>query len=606
MTLIVTFAPHEDESGRGFYRRLAAENGLAGWRELSGMADVPRTAGALLICPGHVAAELDLQPEWAQQATQQEQRARTWRALRRTTSEAVCPASLEEAPYLRAFWEHSFATACPKHRARLVDRCPDCGDLLSPNRPCIELCACGNDLRTVETSVSSSSQHWLSALIASNGEPRDGAVPSFESVDVYWLCDFVRNICRSMDLVAPPPPKGATRIGTIQEAVEFLGPLEGLLAEWPMGFKKHVSARIASGKSGARTLSTRLGGWYTRLKKSCEDTPLQPFLVAVLEVASEEFDGELPLGGAAYLRPDYADAMLVNEAAAALGVGWGQLHQAVTSGQCATTGRPFGKQRLLYYVPTSEVKRITSSRAEWISEEEACESAQVAPAVMRLMMQAEVVESDAKWSRDILKGGVIRKASLEALCQRLCGTANARRRTDAAYVSWSDLSSRRMGDKHAIQCAMKAAANGELQPAFRGRRLGDTSFSKADLSKYFGTPVLEAGMSVQDLSERTGWKWESISHWIETGLLGAEQITLRGQPCRVITAEQVLAFRQMYLPLADLAKSMGTKSSYLADQLSTIEILGAKVLPNGTRRGALLRVADLGRLALQAAQSMPA
>lgn len=603
MTLSITFEPRDDEAGRGYYRRLAAENALRGWRELAGMANVPRTAAALLVCPQHVAAELELESEWAERASQQEQRARTWRGLRRSTTEAVCPYCLEEACYLRDFWEHGFATACPKHRTRLVDRCSSCGDLLSPNRQCIELCACGHDLRTVRSVPSTPAQHWLSSLIATRGASSGGVAPDPGLIDVNLLCEFVRDLCRGIDPAAPPARVGALSVRTIQEAVEFLAPLGTLLAEWPTGFKAHVSARIRAGRPGARTLNTLLGAWYPRLRKACKETPLKPFLESVIEVASREFDeGVLSLDGAADIASEFTNMLLVTEAAQKLGVSWGSLHHAVRSGKCASTTRRLGTRSLVYHVPQLEVDRISQLRSEWIREEEACEIARVPPAAMRMMMEAQVVECDTHWRYDILKGGAIRKQSLEALCSTLCATSRSPQRADKVLVLWSDLTSRRMGDKQAIVSAMRAAASGELQPAFRGRHLGETGFLKSELAVYFGRPVLESGLSVQQLAEITGWKWESIGHWIDSGFLEAEQITLRGQPCRVVTPAQLLSFRACYLPLADLARSMGTKSSYLTDQLAGIEIIGAKLLPSGARRGGLVRVADLGRLALTASQ----
>lgn len=604
MTLTITFPPQDDESGRGYYRRLASGNSLRGWRELAGMANVPRTAAALLICPEHVAAELDLEPTWASTASQQEQQARTWRGLRRMNTEAVCPACLEKAAYVRDFWEHGFVTACPTHRTNLIDRCPVCRDLISPNRQCIELCACGHDLRTVESTASTPAQHWLSSLIASRGESAGDVKPALGRVDIVALCELVRDMCRGYDPTSPPARKGAASVRTVQEAVEFLAPLGILLADWPAGFEGHVSTRIKAGKPSARTLNTLLGGWYGRLKKTCKNTPLEPFLQTVIEVASKEFDGVLSLDGAADIAAEFTQSLLVSEAAKALGVGWGFLHSAVTSGKCASTTRRMGKHNLVYQVPRSEVDRIALLRSEWIGEEEACAIAQVPPAAMRMMMEAGVVEADPKWRNDIFKGGAVQKQSLETLCTNLCGTSRAARHTEAGYVLWSDLTGRRMGDKHAIQSAMRAAASGELQPAFRGRHLGKTSFLKSELAMYFGRPVLESGMSVQQLAQRTGWKWESIGHWIDSGLLGAEQITLRGQPCRVVSPEQLFAFQQIYVPLADLAKALEKTSSYLADQLGGIEIIGAKPLPTGGRRGGLIRIADLARLALQASQSL--
>jgi len=121
---------------------------------------------------------------------------------------------------------------------------------------------------------------------------------------------------------------------------------------------------------------------------------------------------------------------------------------------------------------------------------------------------------------------------------------------------------------------------------------------RADVQRYFGTPLLEAGRSIHQLSNATEWKWESVSHWLELGLLEAGSIVLRGQPCRVVAPEHLLRFPQTYIPVADVARAMGTTSTALSDQLTVLEVVSGKALPNGAQRGGLLRLADLGRRAV--------
>jgi hypothetical protein len=70
-----------------------------------------------------------------------------------------------------------------------------------------------------------------------------------------------------------------------------------------------------------------------------------------------------------------------------------------------------------------------------------------------------------------------------------------------------------------------------------------------------------------------------------------------------VLPHQLLAFRQSYIPLADLARSMGTKSSALTRLLPGVELVGAKPLPDGAMRGGLIRIADLGRLAMLGARA---
>ena len=110
-------------------------------------------------------------------------------------------------------------------------------------------------------------------------------------------------------------------------------------------------------------------------------------------------------------------------------------------------------------------------------------------------------------------------------------------------------------------------------------------------------------MSIQQLAKATGWKWESIQNWVDEGLLASELIQRRGQPCRVVLPHQLLAFRQAYVPLADLARAMGTRSSALSRLLPGVELVGAKQLRDGAMRGGLIRIADLGRLAILGARA---
>lgn len=155
-----------------------------------------------------------------------------------------------------------------------------------------------------------------------------------------------------------------------------------------------------------------------------------------------------------------------------------------------------------------------------------------------------------------------------------------------------------MGDKQAIRTAMLAATSGKLLPVSKGRNLGQVGFLRSDVLAYFGTPLLEAGLAINQLSKLTGWKWESINHWIELGLLKSTAIVLRGQNCKVVSPEQLLDFARTYVPLADLARSLNSRPSFLIEGLSGLEVFGGKPLPNGTQRGALVRLADLAKLAV--------
>jgi hypothetical protein len=605
MALVQTFAPHDEESGFGYYRRLAAANALWGWRELAGLANVARSRGALLGRPEHVARELGLELRWAQAASRQEQRSRGWRGLHRATGDALCPACLTDEVYLRREWEHAYVTACPLHHVRLVDRCEGCGELLSPNRERIEQCPCGHDLRALTSNPATGSQVWLSALIASDGVSSGGVVPKLHRVDIAALCELAAVLCLYADPSVSPPRRNAATTKSVGETIEFLAPLEFLLADWPRGFETHVAARIAAGDPAARTLNTLLGRWYFGLKKACKGNPLEIFLEAVVRVAADTFDGVLGLDTAKDVVAQVSEYVLLTDAAKALGVSRDRLLKAAKFNACASRTRRFGTRGLVYEIPRSEVERIRIQREAWVSEAQACDIAQVPAAVLQHMVASKVISTDARWRNDIWKGGPIERQSLLSLFDAVHRLSTLHPPKDQEWVTWAELTSRRMGDKHAIQAVMQAAAAGALVAVVRGRHLGQMGFLRSEVAPYFGTPVLEAGMSMQQLAKFTGWKWESIAHWVSLGLLESQKIMLRGQPCQVVSPQQLLVFRQTYVPLADLAKAMGTRPSALAELLAGVEIVGAKPLPNGFRRGGLIRMRDLGLLAVYGARLTP-
>lgn len=603
MGLIITHAPHGDESGIGYYRRLSADNALFGWRNLADVAGVERNRRALLMRTNEVASNLGLEPAWTESACKKEELCRKWVRLHRTQADAVCPACMAESPYLRHHWEHAYVTVCPKHRIQLVDQCNACGEHLSPMRLYIGLCTCGQDLGRLPQVPATKSQLWLSTLIGGNCSLAGNLKPVFHEVDTDVLVKVIRTLCRHPDPTTPSLPRGADLPKNVSKAIDFLGPLESLLADWPTSLRSHVEQRIAAGRKDARTLNTLLGDWYISLRKTCQGTALEPLLQVIIDVAAEKTDCVLGMDSAKAMAEDVTKYVRAPDAAKAIGVSVSRMLDAIHHGECAHRTRRIGTRGQVFEVSRVEVERIQQLRAQWISDAMACELAGVTPAVLERMKAAEVIRSDIRWREDFMKGGPVERQSLLDLYERVDSWANSADVTEDTTLTWSEFTSRRMGEKRAIESLLKAIAGGAVKAVAGARTLGEMSFCMTDVSQHFGRPLLEAGMSIHQLSKATGWKWESISHWIDVGLLACESIQLRGQPCRVVLPKQLLEFRQTYIPLADLARSMDKKASALSHMLPGIELLGAKQLPDGAMRGGLLRMADVGRLAVIGAKA---
>jgi hypothetical protein len=598
MGLIITHAPHDNESGLGYYRRLSADNALFGWRNLAHTAGVEPNRRSLLTRTEHVASNLGLAPAWTESARQKEELCRDWGRLHRAQADAVCPACLAESAYLRATWEHAYVTACPKHRIRLVDTCNACGSHLSPLRLYVGLCECGHELGSLPQVPATKAQLWLSTLIAGGGRTTGDLKPVLQDVGLDVLVKVVRTLCLHADPSKPALPRGAALPKTVANAIEFLAPLEALLVNWPMGFHAHVEHRITAGRKDARTLNTLLGSWYISLRKACQGTALEPLIQIIIDVAAEKSECVLGLDSAKSMAEDATKYVRASDAARAIGVSVSRLLDAIHAGECAHRTRRMGTRGQVYEVPCAEIERIRQHRAHWISDVAACELAGVPPVVLERMKSAGVIRSDIRWREDLMKGGPVEYQSLLDLYARVNRFTGLATITEEVTLTWSEFTSRRMGEKRAIESLMKAIASGEVRAVKHARILGEMSFLMDDVSQHFGTPLLEAGMSIQQLAKATGWKWESIAHWMDEGLLACESIQLRGQPCRVVLPHQLLAFRKSYIPLADLARAMDKKASALSHTLPGIELVGAKRLPDGALRGGLLRIADLGRLAV--------
>lgn len=605
MSLMVTFPPHPDESGLGYYRRLAAENLMWGWRELAAAANKHATRESLLSRPQHTSEVLGLDPQWTQRAHEQDLETRTWRLFRRFSKfDAVCPCCIRETKYLRQAWENSYATCCPEHNVRLIDRCDSCGEQLAVDRDRIKYCACGHDIGVSVTRAPTRAELWLSTLIASNGASPGTIRPKIQGADVNKLCLLVRDLCLMIDPNVPPPSRSAGTVRTVADAILLLEPLDLLLRDWPVNFKAHVSERIAVGRPNARTLNKLLGEWYIQLRKRCHGTVFEPFLVATLEVGAKEFDGVLGNDPSVYATAKSTEYLSMTAAARLTGLTRDHLGKAVLSGKIPSRSFLLGTRGRAYEVPRQDAERIAMERAKWLRLAEAAKRAGVGEAVMKSMTEARVVSFDPQWRRNVFKAGEIEASSIDQLYSVLVHRVKIVDTSDKEIVLWSDLMSRRWGSNSAIQSVMQAAQRGDLRAVVKGSTIGKMGFLRSEVAKYFGVPVLESGMSLKRLAGVTGWKQENIRHWINEGLMHTEEVKLPGQQRDVILPEQLLAFRQTYVPLADLAKSMNTKASALARNLGgAVEVIGALTLRNGLRRGGLLRVADLGRLAVAQAKA---
>lgn len=599
--LLKTFAPLNDESGLGYYRRLSAANALTGWKELSRLSEVSGARSGLFSRPEHVARMLGVDGAACQMASAREELALGWRGLRRAGFDAICPHCLKESLHIRLGWDHAYMVACPTHKTLLVDKCGGCGQRLSDQREQIDACACGHHLLASETTPASAAQLWVASVIASRGAHSGQFLPALTDIHLDLFSLLVRNLCQLFDPSLTVTRQNAAAPKTVVEAVEFLRPLESLLHDWPRGFETHVRDRIAFGPQPSRTLNTKLGKWYLRIKEVGLEGALNPFLDAVHQLATNEYAEVIALDHVAGYAGRSASHFMLPEAAARMGVHRATLLKAVAAGEVASVNRPYANQGLAREIPIAEVQAIAAARKGWIGEEEARGLLNVPESVFKNLIHAGLVTPDSSGRMDIRRGSPIEVAAIEQVKTELMSGTLREEGGDGKRLQLRELNARRLGDKQAIVRLLKAIANGDVLALKRAKSVGELEYMEADVATFFSSKSVEAGLTVQALATATGWKWESISHWIHAGLLESVPAVLRGQPCRVILPEHLIKFTQTYVPLASLAHSLKTRSSSLLERLGGIELLGGKALPGGAMRGALVRLSDLASAALKPA-----
>lgn len=152
-----------------------------------------------------------------------------------------------------------------------------------------------------------------------------------------------------------------------------------------------------------------------------------------------------------------------------------------------------------------------------------------------------------------LKGGPFEISTIESAQVTLMGNVAASP-ASGELIAFRDLTSRRLGDNTAIQALIRGILSGEVQAQLPAATVGSLQYLLSDVRRFFGTPVLEAGLSVTQLAKLTSWKHESIDHWIELGLMESYSIVLRVHPKAAAGRNDCYADRQSLQELGLLSR----------------------------------------------------
>src|SRR6266849_3903189 len=216
--LLFRVDPLPRESPRGYLCRVAQEHGYCGPLSLAQIARLPTSGLERDDSAKQIAHVLRLEPE--------EWRATCYRHIggrnrfdqrsfygQRISADdlnykrpRICPRCLRESPLWWAVWDLGLVTTCPIHRCHLVNQCPACKRRLAWQRPSVQKCRCGLDLRTLTA---------------------DAATPDLVAVNaaIYKAAGFPLGEGAELDLVdcGFPPEMLRLRLGALLRLALFVG-----------------------------------------------------------------------------------------------------------------------------------------------------------------------------------------------------------------------------------------------------------------------------------------------------------------------------------------------------------------------------------------------
>lgn len=600
--LIELFPPASTEGPIEYLRRLSVRNGYVDWRSLVRATGMNPSLNALWKNKRTLIDGLGLDPAWLDGVMPPSAEGLGLHDpfFRRTTTDPVCPQCLAEADHLHHAWSHSLVSACPDHGTALVELCPSCGQALSDSRSDLASCDCGYSLREATAPSASPFERWVSARLAGDMRPFEGRAEIGAQEDYVGLGKLLFSLAIRLDPTAKVKPGKTGRPHDLAQTRALIESIRPLFEAWPQGFNTHVRDRLVAGDQSVFSPSGRLGAWYMNLHGACRKAnAFAPLWTAFSDAMIDHFDGNLRGQQVLTPSPDRERRFVsVAEAARIIGVSASKLGAALKAGTVAGHVSKQGTAYTLALMDREEVERIRTERARWITANDAAIAAGVPPSVISHLVEAGLLTCDALWSRDILKSGPIEKTSIDALMVRLAALVEPR--AVAETLRFGQLTGRRTTDSSGIRKLYLAIASGKVRAAgyTPGHGLDGLLFAAEDVRRYLGSVGLAEGMTLTQLETATGWKCEAISHWAQSGLLKTVDGLLHGRSARLVTHVALADFRRTWVPVSDLAQSLGTKSSALTAKIVQrgITIHGQLTLPSGAKRGGLLRLADLAVL----------
>ncbi len=518
--------------------------------------------------------------------------AKSWR-FERHHSAPVCPECISSGKPHHQSWRHSLVTCCVDHALRLIDQCPMCEQVFLPGRGSYDSCHCGCPLDRLEHIEVGDAEKAVSALIAGQMHPARSCLPpsmAFRTPSdigefIYFLASGQVETATGKQGKTPFPRD-------VDETLSFLVGATDLLCQWPKRFRDEVSQRLQVADPTLSSAPARLGRWYQRLI-AFDGQAYNDFRAALGEVVQREFDGAYV--GGADAPSELRNWISAAEAAKLLHIRAERLVDAIAKqhlpGKQYLSG--FGHSHTMIHRET--ITEVAQNRQRFIDKTAARNLLGISRKQYDLFTNSGIFARFVPENLPPLVDGQHDAVELKRFVDDIASNSTA---LEGQTVALQELNLRFTTDTSGLTKVYCRIADGCLRPASSSTKgcFAEFQFSSAEVDAILSEVRRGPGLTVQQVSELTGWKSQCIAAWCKQGLLSHETFEHAGRVGRIIRLEDLISFQATFVPAAALAKQTKTSSRFLMTRYKEagIELVGA-FQEGKAWRGHLVPIADLSK-----------
>lgn len=586
-----------DESLACYLLRVAASESVPGIRGLVGHLGCGVSNAALNRSIERL-ADFTRQPVAALQAAQVCLHP-TQRTLRekfaRMGRHAYCPHCVSEYGYFRSAWRHGLVTACTRHRCQLVDTCSACSKPVELSRANLLFCDCGQELAATQAPPAESAALWVAAAIGGEvSQEQDWPDFGNTTTEQWRTFDELIFLCGSYNQSGSAEitqPRRTAKFSSVSEARDFLKTACASFVSFPQGFESEVKHRLEHGDKRKAGLANRLGAWF-RAFRSLTEGAYPELRAAFARSVASNFDGHDSKNAWIYeLAP--ARYLSLTDAASKLGVKTSRLRVMLMHMPSAAPV----KENSFNTVTQEQCDELKQHVDSALNFSQVIDITGLTESVLRQLIRVGLLPKRERQAWDLSLYKPFDRADVQAMQCALFGYIEADDRTDLQTVSINDLNKRMATNKAVVDEVFEQLAQGSLKAVNANipTKLGDLKFDREQVKLIVGNSHDVAMLTAEQLSRMTGWKSESIRHWVKSGLLVGEEGQLRGRPVYWVSMRAVHQFMRDYKVVSELAGHLGTSPKAVSERLKAlgVPILGTMQVAPGVMRGGLVAVKDI-------------